>query len=295
MPKSMTGYGRGEAETSAAHAVVEIRTVNHRFLDISVRSSKDLMPLEDRIRRRVSERIGRGRADIYISVEENGNKRRNVEVDTSLASAYVQALRDLAGISGMVGQEVSIGLLAGLPEVLTLRETPPDLEELWTGVDEALNAALDGLTAQRRDEGENLSADLRERCGLIADLLAKIEARSPEVVQEYREKLAARIADFLPAGTVDEQRLAQEAAIFADRSSIVEETVRLRSHLGLLGQLLADESDQAVGRKVDFLLQEMNREVNTIGSKANDAFISQTVVQIKAELEKVREQAQNIE
>lgn len=295
MPKSMTGYGRAEVAAARSRTVVEIRTVNHRFLDIAVHAPKDLMPLEDRIRRRVSERIGRGRADIYISLEENGNKRRNVDVNTSLAIAYLEALRSLAAAAGLAGQEVELGLLAGFPEVLTLQEVPPDLEELWPGIDQALGGALDAVVAQRQAEGDNLCLDLRERCRLLADLLKKVEDRSPLVTEDYRARLAQRIAEFLPSGIVDEGRLAQEVAIFADRSSISEEIVRLRSHLSLLGQLLDDESGQAVGRKVDFLLQEMNREINTIGSKANDAFISQTVVQMKAELEKVREQAQNIE
>ncbi|MGI6065362.1 MAG: YicC/YloC family endoribonuclease [Bacillota bacterium] len=292
MVRSMTGYGRGEAISNNNYITVEAKSVNHRFLEVVVRMPKQLLPLEERIKKLAQEKVNRGRLDIFISLEENEEKKRLVKVDKELGLAYYNALRELAGIWG-IAEDFDLMHMSSLPGLLTLENDEEDLEALWPGVNTALTSAMDALVGMRTLEGEKLAEDLLKRKENIAAFVSLIEERSPLVVREYQERLTQRIQELLGEVQIDEIRLANEVAFFADRASITEELVRLNSHLEQMSQIL--RQDDVVGRKLDFLGQEMNREINTIGSKANDLAIGRLVVEVKSELEKVREQVQNLE
>ena len=292
MVRSMTGYGRGEAISNNNYITVEAKSVNHRFLEVVVRMPKQLLPLEERIKKLAQEKVNRGRLDIFISLEENEEKKRLVKVDKELGLAYYNALRELAGIWG-IAEDFDLMHMSSLPGLLTLENDEEDLEALWPGVNTALTSAMDALVGMRTLEGEKLAEDLLIRKENIAAFVSLIEERSPLVVREYQERLTQRIQELLGEVQIDEIRLANEVAFFADRASITEELVRLNSHLEQMSQIL--RQDDVVGRKLDFLGQEMNREINTIGSKANDLAIGRLVVEVKSELEKVREQVQNLE
>ena len=292
MVKSMTGYGRGEAVSDSHRITVEAKSVNHRFLEIVVRMPKQLLPLEEKIKGLVQEKVTRGRVDIFISLEENGEKKRLVKVDKGLGLAYYNALRELADDWG-IPEKFDLVQMASLPGLLSLENEEDDLEAVWSVISEALICAMDDLIGMRASEGEKLAKDLLKRRETIAAYVDAIAERSPLVVSEYQEKLSQRIQELLGEVQIDESRLANEIAFFADRASITEELVRLNSHLEQMGHILSH--DDAVGRKLDFLGQEMNREINTIGSKANDLAIGRLVVEVKSELEKVREQVQNLE
>ncbi|MDD2498607.1 MAG: YicC family protein [Desulfitobacteriaceae bacterium] len=292
MVKSMTGYGRGEAASDSHRITVEAKSVNHRFLEIVVRMPKQLLPLEEKIKSLVQEKVTRGRVDIFISLEENGEKKRLVKVDKELGLAYYNALRQLADTWG-IPEKFDLVQMASLPGLLSLENEEDDLEAVWSVINEALICAMDDLIGMRASEGEKLAKDLLKRRETIAAYVDSIAERSPLVVSEYQEKLSQRIQELLGEVQIDESRLANEVAFFADRASITEELVRLNSHLEQMSHILSH--DDAVGRKLDFLGQEMNREINTIGSKANDLAIGRLVVEVKSELEKVREQVQNLE
>lgn len=292
MVKSMTGFGRGE--NTGKHKVVtaEIKSVNHRYSEVLVRMPRQYNLMEETIRRFVLEGVSRGRVEVYLKLEDAGFSKNQVQVDKELALAYYKAMKELAAITGT---ELTAGAfeLAQLPNVLKIEENEEDLEEVWQDVKPALRQALHILVQMRETEGEKLAADLRERLRYLQKLHNEIEDSSVNMVSLYREKLKSRIAEILDNGQIDENRLALEVALFADKSSITEELVRLKSHFQQFGQTLQD--NQPVGRKLDFLLQEMHREVNTIASKTSDLSITQHVVEMKSELEKLREQVQNIE
>ncbi|MBM7855733.1 uncharacterized protein (TIGR00255 family) [Desulfohalotomaculum tongense] len=292
MLKSMTGYGRGEAGACGRKFTVELKSVNHRFCEVMIRLPRVMSPLEDRIRRVIQKRISRGRVDGYISIEETEQKTQQVKVDKNLAVAYYKAMKELESLLPITGQ-IELRDIINLPNVLVLEEPAEDLEEWWPAVEEAVNEALDKLVQMRAAEGEQLEADLKKRMEKIRRCNDEIRKRAPEVVEDYRKRLNQRLAHWKGEGMLDENRMAAEVAIFAERANITEETVRLNSHLNQMAKCL--QSEEPVGRKLDFLVQEMNREINTIGSKGNDLEISKLVVNVKSEIEKIREQVQNIE
>lgn len=270
---------------------VEVKSVNHRFLDISYRLSRTLSFLDDAVRKGVSARLARGHVDVFVSYANHRQDAKEVRVDTALAMAYRQALGELAAA---VGKEPEIPLAdyTRLPDVLTVQEKEEDQQAVRALFERALDGALDGLICMREQEGERMCADILEKIGNIERLRDGIAERAPLVVCEYRDKLQQRIAA-LTEGEIDEARLLTEVAIFADRAAIDEELVRLKSHAAAIRETAA--LAEPVGRKLDFLVQELNREVNTIGSKASDTAIAQAVVSAKGEIEKLREQVQNVE
>ncbi len=292
MIRSMTGYGRGEAISRGKKFTVELKAVNHRYNEIVLRFPRSFSPLEDQIKRLIQSRVARGRIDGFINVEENGEKNHRVNIDKALAAAYYKAMEELRDDLGIDGK-IKLKSLVELPGVLLVEEPPEEVEELWPAIQEAVESALHNLVSMREVEGAQLAEDLSNRVIRVAELTRNIRDRSPIVVEEYRERLGSRMCDFIKDGGLDSERLAAEAAIFADRSNITEETVRLDSHLKQVRACLG--IDGPVGRKLDFIIQEVNREINTIASKANDLKIGSWVVEVKSELEKIREQVQNIE
>jgi uncharacterized protein (TIGR00255 family) len=288
----MTGYGRGEVRGGRQAITVEIKTVNHRYTETVVRVPKELSPLEERVRAMLSGRLSRGRIEVFVNRERLLPGSRTVRVDRDLAGSYHKALRDLAMELG-AGDGVTVAELLHLPDVVTVTEEPENLEEIGTALEEATRQALAAVNVMRESEGLRLAADLTVRVEVIRGQLSFVQERVPLVVEAYRARLTQRVADMLGSVNVDENRLAAEVVIFAERSDVEEELVRMASHLDRFGEFL--RSDGPVGRKMDFLLQEMNRETNTLGSKIGDVAIAQAVVEVKSEIEKIREQVQNIE
>ncbi len=292
MARSMTGYGKGESPGPRYRARAEIRSTNHRYCDIAPRLPRRAAALEDRVRRFVQSRVERGRIDVFVDVEDAEDVPKQVIVDKGLALAYYSALKDMQRELGLSG-DVEVSLLATLPGILEHREHEEDIEVLWRSLGIALDGAMQSLLEMRETEGESLSADILARVESVGACVLKIKARAPLIVDYYKQKLDNRIREMLPSGALDEMRLAMEVALYADRVNIDEEIVRISSHLEQMKASLA--STQAVGRKMDFLIQEVNREINTIGSKAADAEVGALVVEVKSDLEKIREQVQNIE
>ncbi|MGI6450377.1 MAG: YicC/YloC family endoribonuclease [Desulfitobacteriia bacterium] len=292
MANSMTGFGRGEAEGLGYHISLEIKAVNHRFLEVMVRMPRTLTGWEEKIRKYIQDKVSRGRIEVFINVKETGEKKRLVKVDKDLTLSYDKSLKELANLLNTAYQ-TDIYRLVTLPEVLSVEEEELDTDSLWPIMEKALNAALAELLAMRRLEGQKLIRDLQQKVNYLGELRDEVAARAPLVVTEYRQKFKERLALLLSDTGIDETRFTMEIALFADRASIEEELVRLESHLEQFRHALL--SSEPIGRKLDFLIQEMNREINTIGSKANDLEISKVVVESKSELEKIREQVQNIE
>lgn len=292
MIRSMTGYGRGESETEGKSFNVEIRSVNHRFCEVVVRLPKYYVALEDRIRKQIQERAARGRLDVFVTVENHGQGTKSIRVDKDLAIAYYSALEELRETIGIEGKPAVIEI-ARLPEVISLEEVQDDLEQLWPVLSQAVEQAVSQLVEMRTTEGRRLSDDLHKRLARLEEYTESIAARAPSLVAEYRDKLQVRLKELAPDVEIEESRIAAELAVFADRCSITEELVRLRSHFQEMRNTMG--TDESVGRKLDFLVQELNREFNTIGSKSNDLNISSVVIKAKSEVEKIREQVQNIE
>lgn len=292
MIKSMTGFGQGEAADAGYAVQVEIKSVNHRYLDVFFRIPKQYSQLEETLRTVITGRLARGRVEVTLSVEEFGDQERIVQINNALLKGYLQALRT---IQSELGSEDKIQLsdILALPGLLEVDEPPLDWDNLQQLVAQAANAALDGLEAMREAEGRRLCADLEEKLLQVEKLRADVAGIAPQVVVDYRKRLRERLGELLDGTTLTEERFLGEVAIFADRCSIDEELVRLASHIQEFKETL--KSHASVGRKLDFLIQEMNREVNTIGSKANNVHIAASVVSMKSELEKIREQVQNIE
>lgn len=292
MIKSMTGYGRAQTTACGRDITVEIKSVNHRYFEFSARTSRGYAFLEEKLKSYVQQRVSRGKVDVYVSVHTIDETAAEVVVNHSLASGYVNALNELARRYG-IPNDVSVSTLAGYGDIFTVRKAPEDEDMIWAAVKEVVDTALDSFIKMRETEGEKLKNDVESRAKAILDNVAVIEERSPQTVKEYVEKLQARMAEVLGDTQIDEQRILTEAAIYADKIAVAEETVRLRSHFEQMEKML--ESGEPVGRKLDFIVQEMNRETNTIGSKAQDSEIAHIVVDMKAEIEKIREQIQNIE
>lgn len=287
---SMTGYGRGAIERDGRQLTIEIRTVNHRFLDLSLRMPRSLGFAEQAIRERIGKRLSRGHADVFATYKNLRDDSRTAVVDQALLTAYLAALDEIAEKSGLPDDR-SVMRVAAMRDLIVVSEAEEDPEALLTLTMDTLDLALDDLTAMREKEGAALARDMAGRIDALESLTEKIEARYPEALNEYAARLRARIEELVE--TYDEQRLLQEVAIMADRSAIAEETVRLRSHFEQIRGLLA--APEPVGRKLDFIVQELNREVNTISSKSQDIPITQLVVSAKSEIEKLREQVQNVE
>lgn len=292
MPKSMTGYGRGTSTGAGLSVTVEVRSTNHRYRDINVRAPRELSELEDRLRALVAESLARGHVDVIVTVEEAGAPLKTVEVRPDLAQAYHAAAKDLAARLGLAG-EIGVEALLALPDVVTVKAVPIDPDAVWQVVEAAAREAMEALGRMRAAEGDALARDLIHRTSRIEQLIARISERAPVVVEEYRARLEARLRELLADVPVDETRIAMEAAIYADKSNITEELVRLASHIAQVHSVI--EQAEPAGRRLEFLVQEMHREANTIGSKSQDVEISHMVVEIKSELEKIREQIQNIE
>ena len=288
----MTGYGRARATRNLRDIPVEVRSVNNRYLDCTVKMPRMYAFAEDAVKARVQKAVSRGKVDVFISVDASAADVAKVNVNTALAAQYAEALKALAAVCG--GEErVTPEQLARFPDVLTVTKADEDLETVSADLCAVLDEALASYNAMRAVEGEKLAEDIGGRLSAIEGMTAQVEERSPETVREYREKLTAKMREVLQSTTIDEQRILQEAAIYADKIAVDEETVRLRSHVSQLRGMLA--SDQPMGRKMDFLIQELNRESNTIGSKCSNLDIARIVVDLKGEVEKIREQVQNIE
>ncbi len=292
MIRSMTGYGRFEGVIEGRMTVFEIKAVNHRFLELQCRVPKGCGFLEEKIREMVSARISRGKVDVYVSVEADENIAADVRINHSLAQGYVKALRELC-TTYELPNDISVSLLSRYSDVFTVSKAPENEEALTAIVKTAGEKAISDFMEMREREGQKLANDVMDHGRTILSLVGEIEARSPVTVEAYRNKLYDRLKEVLTDTTVDPQRILTEAAIFADKTAVNEETVRLRSHFSQLEEMLGKQ--EPVGRKLDFIVQEMNREANTIGSKVCDAALAHKVVDIKAEIEKIREQIQNIE
>lgn len=292
MIKSMTGYGRSVETRNGREFTVEVRSVNNRYLDCAVRLPRLVAFGEDAVKQAVKNTISRGKVDVYISVRSEGGEQGTVTLNTALAEGYLAAMRQMAEAFGLEN-DVKVSDLSRLPEVFTVDKPEVDEEALLADLMTVTKEALAGYDTMRTTEGAALDHDLRSRGERILELVGQVEKQSPKTVADYRTRLEAKLREVLANTSIDESRILTEAAIFADKVAVDEETVRLRSHLNQMNTML--DAGGAVGRKLDFLLQEMNREANTIGSKCTDVAVARIVVDIKAELEKIREQVQNVE
>ena len=292
MVKSMTGYGRAVETVNGREFTVEVRSVNNRYLDCTVKLPRNLSFGEDAVKQAVKTSISRGKVDVFVSVRSEGAQETAVSLNKPMAEGYLAVLRQMRQEYGLAG-EITVSMLAGLPDVFLLDKPPVDEEQLLADFLSVVQKALANFDAMRRAEGTVLAADLRGRGETILSLVEQVEAGSPQTVADYRARLEAKLKEVLANTAIDESRILTEAAIFADKVAVDEETVRLRSHLNQMNTML--DAGGPIGRKLDFLLQEMNREANTIGSKCSDVRLARVVVEIKAELEKIREQTQNIE
>ena len=292
MVKSMTGYGRAREMRNGRDITVEVRSVNNRYLDCTVKMPRAYIFAEDRMKARVQQAISRGKVDVFVTIDASAADEAVVAVNESLARGYYEALTRLKTMFSLPG-EVTPEVLAKFPDVLAVTKAEEDVEAIAADICAVLDDALAAYNDMRAVEGEKLAADVAGRVTTIETVVGKVEERSPQTVAAYRQRLEAKMQEVLQSTTIDESRILTEAAIFADKIAVDEETVRLRSHIAQLRAMLA--SDEPVGRKLDFLIQEVNRECNTIGSKCNDLTIAQDVVNMKAEVEKIREQVQNME
>ena len=288
----MTGFGRGELKTDSVQCIVEIKTVNHRYADFTIKMPRDLMPLEDRIRSVLQQSINRGKTDVYITYIDLSKKEKKVAVDEGVVNAYFSAIMDSSDNLGY-RFEPNVSMLFKIPDAFVQFKDETDIDAAWDNLNKALTIAVSNLTSMREVEGEKLKEELLYILKNCESFYKDICERSPLVPLEYKDKLHQRLNELLEKGIVDEQRLATEVAVFADKCSIDEEIARFKSHLKQFYTALADEG--SVGRRLDFIVQEMNREVNTMGSKANDIIITNNVNALKSEIEKIREQIQNLE
>ena len=292
MVKSMTGYGRAEQSLNGRTITVELRSVNNRYLDCSIRIPRLYLFAEDGLKSQVQSSISRGKVDVFVTMDSAGAAGVKVSINRPGADGYCAALRELAQSYGL-SDDISVSLLSRFPDVLLVEKEEEDAEQVAQDISAVMEQALSDFDRMRSREGQKLSDDILTRADTIERLVTLVEERSPQTVEEYRARLEAKMNEVLANTQLDPARILTEAAIFADKVAVDEETVRLRSHLGQLRHMLAQGG--ATGRKLDFLIQEFNREANTIGSKCSDIEIARYVVDIKAEIEKIREQVQNIE
>ena len=290
--KSMTGYGRAVETVNGREFTVELRSVNNRYLDCSVRLPRVLSFAEDAVKQAVKASVSRGKVDVFITLRSEGGDDVQISLNKAVLEGYLTAMRQMVNDYG-VADDISAAAVSRLPEVFVIEKPEVDEEQLLADLMSVVNKALEGYDAMRCTEGQALDRDLRSRGQTILDLVAQVEQGNGQTVIDYRERLEAKLREVLENTSIDESRILTEAAIFADKVAVDEETVRLRSHLEQMNTMLT--TGGAMGRKLDFLLQEMNREANTIGSKCTDVKLARIVVDIKAELEKIREQTQNIE
>ena len=289
--KSMTGFGRASLESNGKNYIIEIKTVNNKYSDITVKSPKRLSFMEDKIRKQIANRITRGKVEVSVSFFDFSNKSKNVVLNKEIAKEYIKQLREIADENNL-SENISVVEIAKLPDILNSIDSDND-EEITSEALQCLNMALDSLIEMRKTEGENIKQDLLVRIERVHNLVDKIAENSKGIVEEYVSKLEKRVKEILKTDVVDENRIAQEAVIYADKTSIEEELTRLNSHIVQFKELV--NSDGPVGKKLDFMIQEMNRETNTIGSKAGSGEITKAVIDLKVELEDIREQIQNIE
>lgn len=294
MVKSMTGFGRCETEINGRAITVEIKSVNHRYFEFSCRITRGYSFLEDKLKAFVNARVARGKIDMFVSIGAADDVPCEVAVNHSLVSGYLTAMKEIADTYG-IENDATVVSVSRFPDVFTVNKAAVDEEQLTADVLSAAQTALDSFLLMRETEGEKMKADILGRAQTILDIVSEIEERSPQTVAEYENRLLDRIRQTLEnlSMDIDEQRVLTEVAVFADKVAVAEETVRLRSHFDQLRVFL--EKNEPVGRKIDFIIQEMNREANTIGSKVQDAVLAHKVVDIKSEIEKIREQVQNIE
>lgn len=294
MIRSMTGFGRAEESDDLSKVLVEMKAVNHRYLDMNLRLPRRFSQFESRARGVIKEYTSRGKLDVFVSAETEAEGAVTLRYNSSLAAQYFNYIRQISEELG-VPDDLTAVKLANLPEVITMEHAEEDEDGLWHLLEGALRKAGEAFVAQRVSEGSALRSDLLQKLSGMEELVKTVEQRSPSVVDEYREKLTAKVAELLENTSIDDARILTETAIFADKICVDEETVRLRSHIESMRQVLLSDSGEPAGRKLDFIAQEMNREANTILSKCNDMDISHTAISLKTEIEKIREQVQNIE
>ena len=292
MTMSMTGYGRFQQVTDGHDITVEIRSVNHRYFECAVRTPRNYGYLEEKLKTYLQSRISRGKIEVGVFIQIVEGPSAEVQINQALAKEYLEALRAMGTELG-IRDDITVSSMTRFTDIFTVLKVQEDEAYIWELVKQAADEAVSRFLEMRRTEGERMKKDILDRAACIQTMVEQVKERSPETVRQYQDRLYQKLREILEDRQIEEQRILTEAAIFADRIAVDEETVRLESHLSALREILA--SDGAVGRKLDFLVQEMNREANTIGSKAQDIEIARTVVNIKAEIEKIREQIQNIE
>lgn len=292
MIRSMTGYGRAQQVLDGMSICVEIKSVNHRYFEFSSKTPRTYGFLDEKLKSYIQSIVSRGKIECFVYIESLEAEDCTVEINHSLASGYIKALNDIHERYGLEN-DITVSSVAKYHDIFSIHKADADEEKIWLSVKSVLEEAIVSFVKMREREGEKLKEDILSRCDLILEKVSFIEQRSPQTVKEYNEKLLERMKTVLGDVHVDEQRILTEAAIYADKIAVAEETVRLRSHISQMHEFM--NSDCAIGRKTDFLIQEFNREANTIGSKAQDVEIAKCVIDIKAEIEKIREQVQNIE
>lgn len=298
MLRSMTGYGRAQKIINGRDILVEVRSVNHRYYEYSSRIPRAYSYIDEKLKALLKSAISRGKAEVSVTINNIEGKDTVIAVNKDVAEGYVNALRSLNQQMGTDGEcwledDIKLSKLLKMPDIFTIQKAPDDEEQVWADVAEVASEAIAKFVDMRTTEGERLFADVNSKADLILEMVGKVEEISPQTVENYRSRLYKKLSEVLESKNIDEQRILTEAAIFSEKIAVDEETVRLRSHIAQLKEMLVKE--EAIGRKLDFIVQEMNREVNTIGSKAQDLNITKIVVDMKAEIEKIREQIQNIE
>ena len=296
--RSMTGYGRAQKIINGRDILVEVRSVNHRYYEYSSRIPRAYSYIDEKLKALLKSAISRGKAEVSVTINNIEGKDMVIAVNKDVAEGYVNALRSLNQQMGTDGEcwledDIKLSKLLKMPDIFTIQKAPDDEEQVWADVAEVASEAIAKFVDMRTTEGERLFADVNSKADLILEMVGKVEELSPQTVENYRSRLYKKLSEVLESKNIDEQRILTEAAIFSEKIAVDEETVRLRSHIAQLKEMLVNE--EAIGRKLDFIVQEMNREVNTIGSKAQDLNITKIVVDMKAEIEKIREQIQNIE
>ena len=292
MVRSMTGYGRAQKVLNGRDILVEIRSVNHRYYEYSSRIPRTYNYIDEKLKTLLKTSVSRGKVEVSVSINNIEGRDTEIAINKGAAEGYVMALRSVSDELGLI-DDLALSKLIKLPDIFNIQKTPDDEEQVWSDVSQVAQEALDRFVEMRSVEGERLKADVLEKAELIVGMVGRVEETSPETVNKYRERLYKKLSEILENKDIDQQRVLTEAAVFAEKIAVDEETVRLKSHIGQLREML--DSGEPVGRKLDFIVQEMNREVNTIGSKAQDLNITRLVVDMKAEIEKIREQIQNIE